>query len=99
MALPQEGTWTLSDGRVLHVALQGLGGPGEGKGYRRGWWECYIPESDSQVLGSPLPSTLAALLGYDVAHDEWPEWIDQLAEEIEGNLRGKWKASISRKRS
>jgi hypothetical protein len=100
MALPQEGTWTLPDGRVLHVALQGLGGPGEGRDQRRGWCECHIPETPkAYVYGSPLPSSLAALLGYEVGLEEWPDWIDQLAEEIEADLRGKWKASILRKRN
>jgi len=37
---------------------------------------------DGEIIGFPLDSTLAALLGYDVAHESWPVWIDRLAAEI-----------------
>lgn len=48
------------------------------------YWSCQIEgEPESEVHGRPLASTLAATLGYDVADDEWPEWIDRWAEQIE----------------
>jgi hypothetical protein len=31
----------------------------------------------------PLNSTLADLLGGDIAQDEWPAWVDELAARIE----------------
>ncbi len=40
-------------------------------------------DPQSEVIGWPLPSTLAEALGYRVAHETWPEWIDRWAEEIE----------------
>ena len=46
-------------------------------------WECRVDgEPDAWCIGTPLNSTLAAALGYHVAHDEWPAWIDRWAEEI-----------------
>lgn len=61
--LPQEGTWTLPDGRKLRVALTGLGGPDHGG--PEGLWECDLGDDPRDYInGSPLPSTLAALLGY-----------------------------------
>jgi hypothetical protein len=44
------------------------------------------PRHHREVVGEPLQSTLADLLGYSVAHDEWPSWIDDLAAEIERSL-------------
>ena len=47
-------------------------------------WECWIEGDPTTVIvGWPLDSTLADLLGYDVAHEDWPEWINTLAAEIE----------------
>lgn len=38
--------------------------------------------------GGRSTSTLAELLGYAVAQQEWPGWIDDLAEEIEEAFGG-----------
>ena len=49
-------------------------------------WQLRLPESGEEIIGKPLQTTLAKLLGYSVAHDEWPGWIDDLAAEIERSL-------------
>lgn len=63
---------TLDDGRTL--IAQALDEPD---------WEVWI-EGDPQAVcvGWPLPAVIADVLGYNPAHDEWPEWIDRWAEEI-----------------
>jgi len=49
-----------------------------------GHWELELEgEKDAVSVGWPLNMTLADLLDYEVAHEEWPAWIDRLAEEIE----------------
>jgi hypothetical protein len=49
-----------------------------------GHWELELEGvRDAVIVGSPLNLTLADLLGYDVANEEYPAWIDQTAEEIE----------------
>jgi hypothetical protein len=49
-----------------------------------GSWNLSIEgEPAAEIVGWPLNSTLAELLGYAVAHEEWPAWIDDLAREIE----------------
>jgi hypothetical protein len=69
---------TLPDGRVLVASPL----PEEPDG--RVFWECWIEGDASAVrLGCPLESTLADLVGYDVAHDELPDWIGLMAREIE----------------
>jgi hypothetical protein len=48
------------------------------------YWHLRIEgEPGAEIVGWPLNSTLAELLGYDVAHEEWPIWIDDLAREID----------------
>jgi hypothetical protein len=50
-------------------------------------WHLRIEGNPSaEIIGSPLDSTLAELLGYSVAHEEWPDWIDVLARDIESSL-------------
>ena len=49
-------------------------------------WHLRLAESTDEIVGEPLQSALAELLGYSVASDEWPEWIDDLAAEIERAL-------------
>jgi len=39
------------------------------------------------ITGSPLNSTLAELLGYKVADEQWPSWIDEMAEAIASACR------------
>ena len=52
-------------------------------------WECWIEgDPEAVIVGWPLDGTLADLLGYDVVHETWPEWIDNLAVEIEAELSG-----------
>ena len=47
-------------------------------------WHCRLEgKPDAEIVGWPLNSTLAELLGYEVAREGWPQWIDQLAAEIE----------------
>jgi hypothetical protein len=49
-----------------------------------GYWYLRIDgEPTAEIVGAPLNSTLAELLGYAVAHERWPVWIDDLAREIE----------------
>jgi hypothetical protein len=44
------------------------------------FWEL---ELDGEVsVGHPLNSTLADLLGWNVADEDWPTWIDELAARI-----------------
>ena len=47
-------------------------------------WELQIEGAGGEVLvGHPLNSTLAELLGFGVAHELWPGWVDRLARRIE----------------
>jgi hypothetical protein len=51
-------------------------------------WEVKLDGSESGAgVGHPLNSTLADLLGWKVAHEEWPTWIDELAAAIEADWR------------
>ncbi len=47
------------------------------------WYLAIEGEPYAEIVGRPLNSTLPDLLGYNVAHEEWPAWIDDLAQEIE----------------
>jgi hypothetical protein len=71
-------TFVLPDDRILAVALfdSRRFGP---------MWELSITPgtSNETCAGKQLPSSLADLLGYRVAHEQWPSWIDDLASEIE----------------
>jgi hypothetical protein len=44
-------------------------------------------EGVAEIMGSELDVALADLLGYVVAHEEWPAWIDDLARRIEADLK------------
>ena len=69
--------YPLPDGRTLIAERHGTEGD----------WHLLIEgEQDAELVGRPLNSALAELLGYDVAHEEWPSWIDDLAAEIERAL-------------
>ena len=70
----------LADGRVLRVTpddpycvceLEGTG-------------ETVVSGGDSGRLTGAM---LAELLGYDVAHEDWPTWIDDLAVTSERDMR------------
>jgi hypothetical protein len=67
---------TLDDGREVVVAREGELG-----------WAVWIDgqQDTSIVVGRPLAPTIADAIGYDVAHEEWPTWIDQWASEIEAS--------------
>jgi hypothetical protein len=70
--------YPLPDGRSVEVELRP-------DGYRHARVE---GEPASEIVGTPLLSTLAELLGYEVGHEVWPTWIDDLASEVEGNVGG-----------
>jgi hypothetical protein len=40
-------------------------------------------EPTTELVGAPLQSALAELLGYAVARQSWPSWLDDCAAEIE----------------
>jgi hypothetical protein len=42
----------------------------------------------AEIIGWPLNTALAELLGYAIAHEEWLSWIDHLAREIESSPEG-----------
>jgi len=43
-------------------------------------WELKV--NGETLIGHPLNSALAELLVWNVAHEEWPGWIDELAARI-----------------
>ena len=47
-------------------------------------WCCWIEgrEDDQWIGGWTLNGAIADLVGYDIAHEEWPTWIDRWADEI-----------------
>lgn len=49
-------------------------------------WLCFLDDADGNelkyVAGWPLAPCLADLFDYDTAHDEWPKWIDQWADQV-----------------
>jgi len=53
-------------------------------------WHLQLPATSEKIVGEPLRSALAALLGYSVAHEDWPPWLDNFAAEIERSL---WRLS------
>jgi hypothetical protein len=53
-------------------------------------WHLQLPATSEEIVGEPLQSTLAALLGFPVAHDDWPSWLGDFAAEIERSL---WRHS------
>ncbi len=66
----------LPDGRVLLV---------HGR-LSDGSWELELEgEPSAWIVGWPLNATVADLVGYHVGQEEWPDWIDQLAVQIEAD--------------
>lgn len=66
----------LPDGRVLLV---------HGR-LSDGSWELELEgEPNAQIVGRPLNSAVAELIGYHVAQEEWPDWMDQLVARIEAD--------------
>ena len=84
VALVRLRRYPLPDGRTL---LAGITDESGGDAPELGpLWELQIEGEDEAVsVGHPLNSTLAELLGWNVAHEEWPPWIDQLAHTIEAD--------------
>jgi hypothetical protein len=78
---------TLPDGRVIAINLIGLEGPDRGQ--FRGQWEVWfeddpdLPDTENVGLGSPLAGCIAILLGYDIAHEDRPDWMERLAADVE----------------
>jgi hypothetical protein len=62
-------THELPNGEILIV--HGLG--------EAGW---HLQIDDREIIGWPLNATLAELLGFRVGQEDWPTWIDRVAEEI-----------------
>jgi hypothetical protein len=52
----------------------------------RHWHLKLEDEPGAELVGVPLQSALAELLGYAVAHEDWPPWVDDCAAEIERTL-------------
>ncbi|MGH9197094.1 MAG: hypothetical protein ACRD1T_15310 [Acidimicrobiia bacterium] len=77
-----ERRYPLPDGRVLLARIADeSGGDVPELGPQ---WELQIQGQEGNVIvGHPLNTALAELLGWKVAHEEWPEWIDRLADQIE----------------
>lgn len=70
----------LPDGRIIRVTLDGP------------YWVCELEGTGETVVsgghsGRLTGAMLADLLGYDVAHEEWPSWIDDLAVSLERDMR------------
>ncbi|MCD6020880.1 MAG: hypothetical protein K0R20_590 [Actinomycetia bacterium] len=69
-------TFSLPDGRTLAAEPMS-----------DGYWNLRIEgEPHADIVGQPLNSTLADLVGYNVAHEEWPAWVDDLAREIQAEF-------------
>jgi hypothetical protein len=73
-------SYQLPDGRLLLVERT----PDDGH------WHLQLPATSEEIVGEPLQSALAELLGFSVARDDWPSWLDDLAMEIERSL---WRHS------
>jgi hypothetical protein len=75
--------FTLPDGRTLTASVLDASG-GDAPELGPLWELSFAGGSAADTsVGHPLNSTLADLLGYRVAHEEWPKWIDELAAEIQ----------------
>jgi hypothetical protein len=72
-------SYTLPNGRILEA------GPTPDS---KDWHLRIVGEPNREIVGRPLRSALAELLGYAVAHESWPSWIDRQADEIEAAFRG-----------
>jgi hypothetical protein len=70
--LPKQHRKTLPDGRTVIVQRE----------TDKEWLSFIEDQPDSSVIGWPLAGVIADCLGYDTAHDEWPTWIDEWANEI-----------------
>jgi len=76
-------TFVLPDGRILAASIFDASG-GDAPHLGPLWEPWITPGNPNQTsVGHPLNSTIADLVGCRVAHEEWPEWINELAAEIE----------------
>jgi hypothetical protein len=50
---------------------------------RKSWYLRIEGVPNAEIVGWPLNSALAELVGYQVAHEPWPKWIDDISHEIE----------------
>ena len=79
--------WALDSQLVPHYRLPDGRTVEAEKTLDEGYWHLQIQDDPgAEIVGHPLNSTLAELLGYEVAHAEWPNWIDDLASQIENDL-------------
>jgi hypothetical protein len=46
-------------------------------------------EPQAEIVGQPLNAALADLVGYNIAHEEWPAWVDDLAREIQAEFENR----------
>ena len=69
--------YPLPDGRQLNARVVEAGTKQDPLGPL---WELSI--GDQTLVGRPLNSALAELLGWKVAHEDWPLWVDELAAQI-----------------
>jgi hypothetical protein len=74
--------YQLPDGRWIRVSS--FSAPPE-TAHLGPFWEISVEgESDEEKgVGHPLSSSLADVLGYRVGVEDWPAWIDELAQTIE----------------
>jgi hypothetical protein len=58
-----------------------------------GYWNLRIVgEPHTETVGWPLTPTLAEVVGYDIANEDWPAWVDDLAREIQARFeKRRWK--------
>jgi hypothetical protein len=74
--------YQLPDGRWIRVSS--FSAPRETAHLGPLWEICVEGESDEGAgVGHPLSSSLADVLGYQVGFEDWPGWIDELAQRIE----------------
>jgi hypothetical protein len=57
---------------------------GSGRGTRGSWLVYFEDDPEDGAGGFTLAGLVATILGYNVAHDEIPEWIVRWAEQVGG---------------
>jgi hypothetical protein len=65
---------TLPDGRTVVAERMPEG---------KSWYLRIEDVPRAEIVGWPLNSTLADLLGYFVGRERWPSWVDDFARDIE----------------
>ena len=69
--------YQLPDGRTLIARILDTAQGGDDLSQL---WEITI--DGETLIGHPLNSALAELLGWNIAHEDWPEWINEIAARI-----------------